>query len=94
MKYETSKEEKDFIRTQINKFFDNIVKVDFTGTTVSPYNLRTTLIEFGFIDDEYDNNSNDYWITFRHPDLYFLGKFIMYYNAESFELTLEVADDD
>lgn len=91
MKYEMSKEERLFALKEINKLFKGETKVDFTGTTISPYNLRTTLIEFGFIDDIYDVNSDDYWITFTHTNL---DKLIMYYCANSFELTLEVADDD
>lgn len=91
MKYKMSKEERLFALKEINKLFKGETKVDFTGTTISPYNLSKALEELGFIDDIYNVNSDDYWITFTHTDL---GKLEMYYCANSFELTLEVADDD
>ena len=91
MKYEMSKEERLFALKEINKLFKGEKKVDLTGTTISPNNLSEALVELGYVDSSYDVNLDDYWITFTHTNL---SKLIMYYNAESFELTLEVADDD
>lgn len=91
MKYEMSKEERLFALKEINKLFKGETKVDFTGTTISPNNLSEALVELGYVDSSYDVNLDDYWITFIHTDL---GKLMMYYCANSFELTLEVDNND
>ena len=64
--------------------------VDFTGTTISPYNLREALKDNGFEEDAYDCNCKDYWWSFKHPNV---GTVTMFFNAESFELTLRVDND-
>ena len=64
-------------------------EANFTGTTISPYNLQTYLISQGFMDEIFDENSTDYWRTFRKEELILE----MYFEAESFELKLYRPED-
>jgi len=85
MKYTLSTEERNFVQTSLNKFYTDFEPIDFTGTTISPYNLREVLFDNGFKDDIYDNNAMDYWWYFIHPKY---GRVTMYFEANSFMLVL------
>lgn len=86
MRYKMTKEEQVFVLRKINELLEGRTnKVDFTGTTISPYNLRFVLREAGFVEDTFDNNSTDYWWYFKHPKI---DRVEMFFNAESFELVL------
>ena len=88
--YSLSSEETDFVQNSLDKFFIDFEPIDFTGTTISPYNLREMLIENGFKDSDYDNNSMEYWWCFSHFEY---GIVTMYFNAESFELVLSSCEE-
>lgn len=90
MKYSTTKEERELAQKHIDNIFNGATSSDLTGTTLSPYNLAEALRDNGFIEDEYDCNGADYWRYFHHPNV---GCLVMFFNAESFELILEVRND-
>ena len=90
MKYTLTNDEKNFVQTSLNKFLIDFDPIDLTGTTISPYNLREVLIENGFKDSNYDNNSMEYWWCFSHFEY---GIVTMYFNAESFELVLSSCEE-
>ena len=85
MSYVLDDREKIFLDNAIDNFIITEDKLDLTGTSISPYNLRYALHDKGFKEEYFDNNSSDYWIRFSYED----SNFIMYFNAESFELILE-----
>lgn len=92
MKYQTSQKEKEFIKAKIEEFIRTQKPVNFTGTTISPYNLRFALRDdFGFEEAEFDANSMDYWWSFTRKDI---GHVTMSFSAESFELILEKDEDE
>ena len=90
MRYTLTEEERNFVQTTLDKFLTDFEPVNFTGTTISPYNLREVLLDNDFKDDVYDNNSMDYWWCFMHPKC---GRVVMFFNAESFELVLSVYEE-
>lgn len=85
MRYVLDDREKTFLDNAIGNFIITEDKLDLTGTSISPYNLRYALHDKGFKEECFDNNSSDYWIRFSYEG----SNFIMYFGAESFELTLE-----
>lgn len=87
MKYTLTTEERNFVQTVLDKFLTDFEPIDFTGTSISPYNLREVLMDNDFRNDVYDNNFMDYWWCFMHPKW---GRVTMFFNAESFELVLSV----
>lgn len=90
MRYILTEEERNFVQTTLDKFLTDFEPVHFTGTSISPYNLREVLMDNGFTEDVYDNNSMDYWWYFIHPKY---GRVVMFFNAESFELVLSVYEE-
>ena len=67
MKDSMTDKEKKFTYGLINCVLnEGAYYVDFTGTTISPYNLAEVLKDNGFIEDEYDCNGSDYWRYFHH----------------------------
>lgn len=85
-----TKEELTLVSEEVAKVIssDNY-EANFTGTTISPYNLQEYLIGQGFTDDSFDENSTDYWRTFIKEEL----TLEMYFDAESFELKLYRPED-
>ena len=85
-----TKEELALVSEEVAKVIssDNY-EANFTGTTISPYNLQEYLIGKGFTDDVFDENSTDYWRTFIKEEL----TLEMYFDAESFELKLYRPED-
>lgn len=90
MRYTLTEEERNFVQTTLNKFLTDFEPVNFTGTSISPYNLREVLMDNDFRDDVYDNNSMDYWWYFIHSKY---GRVVMYFEANSFELNLSVYEE-
>lgn len=90
MRYTLTEEERNFVQTTLDKFLTDFEPVNFTGTSISPYNLREVLMDNDFKEDVYDNNSMDYWWYFIHSKY---GRVIMFFNAESFELVLSVYEE-
>ena len=90
MRYTLTEEERNFVQTTLDKFLTDFEPVNFTGTSISPYNLREVLMDNDFRDDVYDNNSMDYWWCFIHSKY---GRVTMFFNAESFELVLSVYEE-
>lgn len=85
MRYTLTEEERNFVQNALDKFLIDFEPIDFTGTTISPYNLREVLFDSGFKDDIYDNNAMDYWWYFIHSKY---GRVVMYFEANSFTLVL------
>lgn len=90
MRYTLTEEERNFVQTTLDKFLTDFEPVNFTGTSISPYNLREVLMDNDFKEDVYDNNSMDYWWYFIHSKY---GRVIMFFNAESFEFVLSVYEE-
>ena len=90
MRYTLTEEERNFVQITLDKFLTDFEPVNFTGTTISPYNLREVLLDNDFRDDVYDNNSMDYWWYFIHSKY---GRVVMYFDAQSFELVLSVYEE-
>lgn len=90
MRYTLIEEERNFVQTTLDKFLTDFESVNFTGTSISPYNLREVLMDNDFRDDVYDNNSMDYWWYFIHSKY---GRVVMFFNAESFELVLSIYEE-
>lgn len=90
MRYSMTKKENQIVQAVIDEVFHGLKYYDFTGSTISPYNLAEALKDSGFIEDVFDCNGFDYWWEFNHPNV---GWLVMFFNAESFELTLEVRND-
>lgn len=90
MRYTLTEEERNFVQTTLDKFLIDFEPVNFTGTSISPYNLREVLMDNDFKEDVYDNNSMDYWWYFIHSKY---GRVIMFFNAESFEFVLSVYEE-
>lgn len=90
MRYTLTEEERNFVQTTLDKFLTDFESVNFTGTSISPCNLREVLMDNDFKEDVYDNNSMDYWWHFIHSKY---GRVIMYFNAESFELVLSIYEE-
>ena len=85
MRYTLTEEERNFVQTALDKFLTDFEPVNFAGTSISPYNLREVLMDNGFTEDVYDNNSMDYWWYFIHSKY---GRVVMYFEANSFMLVL------
>ena len=82
---ELTKKELAFVSKEVDKVIASYdYEADFTGTTVSPYNIQSFLRSQGFLDDVFDTNSSDYWRSFTKDDL----TLEIFFNAESFELKL------
>lgn len=90
MRYILTEEERNFVQTALDKFLTDFEPVNFTGTSISPYNLREVLLDNDFKEDVYDNNSMDYWWYFIHSKY---GRVVMYFDAQSFELVLSVYEE-
>ena len=90
MRYTLTEEERNFVQTALDKFLTDFEPVNFAGTSISPYNLREVLMDNGFTEDVYDNNSMDYWWYFIHSKY---GRVVMYFDAQSFELVLSVYEE-
>ena len=90
MRYILTEEERNFVQTTLDKFLTDFEPVNFTGTSISPYNLREVLMDNDFKEDVYDNNSMDYWWYFIHSKY---GRVFMFFNAESFELVLSIYEE-
>lgn len=89
-----TKEELTLVSEEVAKVIssDNY-EANFTGTTISPYNLQEYLIGQGFVDDGFDENSTDYWRTFIKVGTFDGLTLEMYFDAESFELKLYKPED-
>ena len=90
MRYILTEEERNFVQTTLDKFLTDFEPVNFTGTSISPYNLREVLLDNDFKEDVYDNNSMDYWWYFIHPKY---GRVFIYFDAQSFELVLSIYEE-
>lgn len=94
MLYEVNEEERKRIQTAIEDIFGDkkaIREVKFTGSTISPYNIKTVLLDNGFVEEYYDENSYDYWWSFTHPKY---KNAVVNFCAESFELKLYRKDEE
>ncbi|MBR1695839.1 MAG: hypothetical protein IJ709_10650 [Selenomonas sp.] len=86
MMYEVNEEERARIQEGIDYLFNDDTasgQVDFTGSSISPYNIKQVLIDNGFTDEIYDRYHN--WWYFKHPEL---GTAVIDFNAECFALKL------
>lgn len=63
------------------------LKLDLSDTQMNPSRLGNLLIKMGYSDDEYDENSRDYWTYFNHTDSD-MPSLCMKSNAECFSLVL------
>ena len=91
MKYMLTEREEKGIQYYIDKIFYGEKEVDLTYEATSPYNVRQMLYDNGFEETFIDSNSDDYWRGFKHPKI---GNVTLFYNAESFEITLTVEGDN
>ena len=89
MKYKMTEKEKEFLQNIIIgiKYMSSDIPIDLTCTILSPYNLKEMLYLNGYTLTCNDCNEYDYWWEFSHPNV---DTVTMFFNAESFELTLEV----
>ena len=92
VKYSLSAQEEKIVYKKINQLLSQGKKVDFTGTTISPYSIKRILEnEYGFELNVSDINSFDYYDYFYDNQ----GReIIMHYSAETFELTLELIETE
>ena len=86
MRYEMTEDEERFVQGRIDELVRSGGHADFTGTTISPDNLRTAMRRNGFDELYLDSNAMDNWCRFERADV---GVFTMFFNAESFDLILE-----
>lgn len=92
MKTTLSKEEFELVKNKVNEFIKTGEEIYFTGTTISPHNLRFMLTnKFGFNENDFESNDMDFWWSFIHKDI---GLVTMEFCAYTFELKLYKEDDD
>ena len=91
MQYTLTEEEKEMINREIDVFLEDREDVDFTGTTISPYNLREVLLARGFEEDYNDCNAMDSWWYLKKEGF---GRAVVYFSALSFDLKLTYLGDD
>jgi len=94
MMYEVNEEERARIQNGIDYLFnDNTAsgQVNFTGSSISPYNIKQVLMDNGFEENASDQNSYDNWWYFKHPEL---GTAVIDFNAECFALKLYKKEEE
>ena len=91
MKYSLTEREEQIIQYNIDTLFSGETYIDMTEVATSPYNIKQMLLINGFIETFIDNNGMDYWWGFSHPKV---GSLTMFFNAESFEIILDVQKGD
>lgn len=93
MLYDVSEEERARIKKGIDSLFgENAVEqVEFTGSSISPYNVKQVLWDEGFTDEAYDQNGFDNWWYFKHPKR---GWVVIDFSAESFALKIYRRDEE
>jgi len=88
MKYKVSEEERVRIQGGIDYLFNDDTasgQVIFTGSSISPYNVKQVLMDNGFKEVAHDQSGYNNWWYFKHPEL---GTAVIIFCAESFELKL------
>ena len=91
MKYTLTEKEEQVIQSYIDDLIAGKKCIDLSYLNVSPYNVRQMLYNNGFEETFIDSNSDDYWRGFKHPKI---GNVTLFYNAESFEITLTIEGDN